>query len=116
MTEIVRVEPKKILSKAVVHGATVYLSGLTAEDRSGGIRPQTTQILSAIDGLLAACGTNKSKLLSATIWLSDIRNRANMNEVWTAWADAQNLPARACVEARLADPDCLVEIQVTAAK
>lgn len=116
MTEIVRVETKKILSKAVAHGGTIYLSGLTAEDRSGGIGEQTVQILSAIDKLLAACGTNKSRLLSATIWLSDIRNRASMNEVWTAWADPQNLPARACVEARLADPDCLVEIQVTAAR
>ena len=116
MTEIVRVEPKKILSKAVAHGGTVYLSGLTAEDRSGGIRSQTEQILSAIDGFLATFGTNKSRLLGATIWLSDIRNRASMNEVWTAWVDPQNLPARACVEARLADPDCLVEIQVTAAQ
>jgi len=116
MTEIVRVESKKLLSKAVAHGATVYLSGLTAQDRCGGIEAQTVQILSAIDSLLAECGTNKSRLLSATIWLSDIRNRANMNDVWTAWVDPQNLPARACVEARLADPDCLVEIQVTAAQ
>lgn len=116
MTEIVRVEPRKILSKGVAHGGTVYLSGLTAEDRSGDIRSQTEQILSAVDGFLAAFGTNKSRLLGATIWLSDIRNRASMNEVWTAWVDPQNLPARACVEARLADPDCLVEIQVTAAQ
>lgn len=116
MTKIVRHGPKKILCKAVEHGGTVYLSGLTAEDRSTGVREQTSEILATVDSLLAACGTNKSSLLSATIWLTDIRNRAAMNEVWTAWVDAENLPARACIEARLADPECLIEIQVTAAK
>ena len=66
--------------------------------------------------LLAKCGSSKSKLLSATIWVTDIRNRALMNEVWTAWVDAKNMPARACVEAKLADPRALVEIMVVAAK
>ena len=72
--------------------------------------------LDEIDRLLAKCGSNKSKVLSATIWVTDIRNRAPMNEVWTAWVDAKNLPARACVEAKLADPRALVEIMVIAAK
>ena len=65
---------------------------------------------------LAKAGTSKSKLLAASIWVTDIRNRALMNEVWTSWVDPKNLPGRACVEAKLADPACLVEIMVTAAK
>ena len=69
-----------------------------------------------IDRLLAKCGTSKSKILAATIWVTDIRNRAPMNEIWTAWCDAKNMPARACIEAKLADPRGLVEIMVTAAK
>ena len=73
-------------------------------------------MLAEIDRLLAKCGTNKSKLLQATIWVTDIRNRAPMNEVWTAWTDPKNLPVRACIEAKLADPACLVEIMVVAVK
>jgi enamine deaminase RidA (YjgF/YER057c/UK114 family) len=72
--------------------------------------------LNEIDRLLAKCGSNKSKILAATIWVTDIRNRAPMNEVWTAWVDPKNMPARACIETKLADPRGLVEIMVTAAK
>ncbi len=61
-------------------------------------------------------GTHKSKILSANVWLTDIRNRDEMNAAWTAWADPANLPARATVEAKLADPQMLVEIMVTCAK
>ena len=74
------------------------------------------ELKAEIDRLLAKAGTSKSKALSATIWVTDIRNRAAMNEVWTRWADPKNLPARACVEAKLADPAGLVEIMVVAAK
>ena len=116
MTEIVRRESKGILSSAVEYGNTVYLAGLTADDQSKDAKGQTEQILASIDRLLAACGSNKSKILTATIWVSDIRNRANMNEAWTAWTEGKNLPARACVEAKMADPRCLVEIMVVAAK
>jgi enamine deaminase RidA (YjgF/YER057c/UK114 family) len=116
MTEIVRRESKGILSSAVEYGNTVYLAGLTADDQSKDSKGQAEEILAKIDKLLAACGSNKSKVLTATIWVSDIRNRANMNEAWTAWADPKNLPARACVEAKMADPRCLVEIMVVAAK
>ncbi|HLS86637.1 MAG TPA: RidA family protein, partial [Burkholderiales bacterium] len=77
---------------------------------------QTEEILAEIDRLLAKAGSSKSKVLSATIWVTDIRHRAAMNEAWTAWADPKNLPARACVEAKLADPNALVEIMVVAAK
>lgn len=113
---IQRHESSKILSQAVVHGDTVYLAGIVPDDLSKGVKAQTEEVLRKIDALLAKCGTSKSKILTATIWVTDIRNRAEMNEAWTAWADAQNLPARACVEAKLADPRCLVEIMVVAAK
>ena len=105
-----------ILSLAVEHGNTVYLAGVVAKKLEADVKGQTKEILDEIDRLLAKSGTNKSKVLTATIWVTDIRNRAPMNEVWTAWTDPKNLPARACVEAKLADPACLVEIMVTAAK
>jgi enamine deaminase RidA (YjgF/YER057c/UK114 family) len=105
-----------ILSLAVEHGDTVYLAGVVAKNLDADVKGQTKEILGEIDRLLAKCGSAKSKVLSATIWVTDIRNRAPMNEVWSAWADPKNLPARACVEAKLADPRALVEIMVTAAK
>jgi len=105
-----------ILSLAVEHGDTVYLAGIVAKKLEADIKGQTKEILDEIERLLAKCGSHKSKVLSATIWVTDIRNRAPMNEVWSAWTDAKNLPARACVEAKLADPRALVEIMVIAAK
>lgn len=111
-----RHEPGSILSLAVEHGDTVYLAGVVAKDLKKDIKGQTAEVLAEIDRLLAKCGSSKSKVLSAQIWVTDIRNRAPMNEVWTAWVDPKNLPARACVEAKLADPACLVEIMVVAAK
>lgn len=113
---VTRHDPSQILSNAVVHGDTVYLAGVVAKNVEQDVKGQTKQILDEIDRLLAKCGSSKAKVLSATIWVTDIRNRAPMNEVWTAWADPKNLPARACVEAKLADPKALVEIMVVAAK
>lgn len=113
---VTRHEPGPILSLAVEHGATVYLAGIVAKDLKKDVKGQTQEILAEIDRLLAKCGSDKSKILAATIWVTDIRNRAPMNEVWTAWIDKKNLPARACVEAALADPNALVEIMVTAAR
>ena len=113
---IVRHDPSSILSHAVEHGDTVYLAGIVAKDLNKDVKGQTKEIVDEIDRLLAKCGSGKSKVLSATIWVTDIRNRAPMNEVWTAWVDPKNLPVRACVEAKLADPKCLVEIMVIAAK
>lgn len=113
---IQRHDPTAILSQAVQHGDTVYLAGVVAKNVEADIKGQTREVLDEIDRLLAKCGSHKSKVLSAQIWVTDIRNRAPMNEVWTAWVDKANLPARACVEAKLADPACLVEIMVTAAK
>jgi enamine deaminase RidA (YjgF/YER057c/UK114 family) len=114
--EIKRHDPSSILSNAVEHAGTVYLAGVVAKDLKKDIRGQTKEVLDEIDRLLAKCGTNESKVLSATLWVTDIRNRAPMNEIWTAWADPENLPARACVEAKLADPSALVEIMVVAAR
>ena len=113
---ITRHESGPLLSLAVEHGDTVYLAGIVAKDLKKDVKGQTEEILADIDRLLAKCGSSKSKVLSATIWVTDIRNRAPMNEVWTRWVDPKNMPVRACVEAKLADPDALVEIMVIAAK
>lgn len=113
---LVRHDPTSILSQAVEHGSTIYLAGVVAKDLAKDVKGQTQEVLAEIDRLLAKCGSHKSKVLQAQIWVTDIRNRAPMNEVWTAWVDAKNLPARACVEAKLADPRALVEIMVIAAK
>ena len=113
---IARHDTSSILSQAVEHGDTVYLAGVVAKNLEQDVKGQTKEVLGEIDRLLAKCGSHKSKVLQAQIWVTDIRNRAPMNEVWTAWADPKNLPARACVEAKLADPRALVEIMVTAAK
>ena len=103
------------LTQAIIHGNTVYLAGQVADDTSVGVRQQTRQILRNIDKLLAAVGSHKSKLLSANIWLSDIRTFDEMNAAWDAWVDPKNTPARATVEAKMAAPEYLVEIMVVAA-
>jgi len=113
---VTRHEPGPILSLAVEHGQTVYLAGIVAKDLKQDVKGQTREVLGEIDRLLAKCGSSKSKILTATIWVTDIRNRAPMNEVYLEWVDKKNLPARACVEAALADPNALVEIMVVAAK
>lgn len=104
------------MSQCVVHNDTVYLAGQVDADASPSAKEQTKRILARIDELLAMAGTDKSKLLTATIWLSDIRFFAEMNEVWDAWVSPGNTPTRACVEARLAGTQYLVEIRVTAAR
>jgi enamine deaminase RidA (YjgF/YER057c/UK114 family) len=115
MMTIKRINPGPRFCGAVVHGDTVYVAGQTAADRSAGPRAQTEQVLQKIDGLLNAAGTDRSRLLSATVYLSDIRHFDEMNAAWDAWVDKANLPTRATVEARLAAPQLLVEIVVTAA-
>ncbi len=105
------------MSQAVVHGDTVYLAGQVAQDAPGGtITEQTKNILDRIDRLLAQAGTDKSKALSATIWITDMRDFAEMNAVWDAWVSPGNTPGRACVEARLAATRFDVEIGLIAAK
>jgi enamine deaminase RidA (YjgF/YER057c/UK114 family) len=115
--KIERIEAGPRMSKAVVHGDTVYLAGLTADKTAGqSVTEQTKEILALIDGYLAKCGTDKSKLLRANIWLTDIATFAEMNKVWDAWVSPGNTPVRATVQAQLADPKLKVEIMVVAAK
>ncbi|MGH7279483.1 MAG: RidA family protein [Candidatus Rokuibacteriota bacterium] len=102
------------MSQAVVHGSTVYLAGQVAGDEPTTKR-QTEQILRQVDALLAAAGTNKLRLLSATVYLADMAKYTEMNEAWDAWVDPTNTPARATVEAKLASPKYLVEISIIAA-
>lgn len=115
MAKITRHHASRRMSRIVVHGDTVYLSGLTADDTSADVAGQTKQILDKIDALLAEANTDKRRLLKATIWLADITGFDAMNGVWDAWIDGQDPPVRACVEAKLAFPALAVEIQVTAA-
>jgi enamine deaminase RidA (YjgF/YER057c/UK114 family) len=103
------------ISGAVVHGDTVYLRGVTPEP-GGDITSQTRQVLERIDTLLAKAGTDKSKLLTAQVWLSDMRLFEAHNAAWNAWVDRANPPVRACVRADLVRPGLLVEIMVTAAR
>ena len=104
------------MSQAVVHGGLCYTAGQVAQNAAGeSAAAQTTDILNAIDRLLAEAGTDKSKLLTAQIWLSDIGDFAEMNEIWDAWVSPGNSPTRACVESKLASPKFIVEIAVTAA-
>ena len=111
-----RIDVGERMSQAVVHGNTVYTAGQVAQNAPGAsVAEQTTDILNAIDRLLAEAGTDKTKLLSATIWLADIGDFAEMNGIWDAWVSPGNTPARACVESKLAAPQFTVEIGVIAA-
>jgi len=112
---IKRIEAGPRMSQAVVHGNTVYVAGQVAHDPGADVSEQTRQILARIDALLAAAGTDKSKLLAATIYLADIGTFAAMNYVWDAWVTPGSTPARATVEAALAAPEYKVEIVVIAA-
>ncbi len=113
---IKRIDVGERMSQAVVHGNTVYTAGQVAQGAPGAsVTDQTKDILSSIDRLLAEAGTDKSKLLSATIWLTDIGDFAEMNAVWDAWVSQGNTPCRACVESTLAAPQFTVEIGVIAA-
>ena len=104
------------LSQVVTHGDTVYLAGIVADHPTPDVAAQTGQILDKIDQYLKEAGTDKSKILTATIWLSDIRFFDDMNSVWDKWVSPGNSPARACVEAKLAHTKYWVEIRVVAAK
>jgi enamine deaminase RidA (YjgF/YER057c/UK114 family) len=114
---IQRFETGPRMSQVVVHGNTVYLAGVVASKAAGeSVTKQTQEILSIIDGHLAKAGTDKSKLLSANIYITDMKNFAEMNAVWDGWVSPGNTPARATVEAKLAAPQNHVEIMVVAAK
>jgi len=105
------------MSQAVVHGDTVYLAGQVAASAAGrSVTEQTREILATIDKLLAEAGTDKTRLLSAMVYLADIATFAEMNAVWEAWVAPGATPARATVEAKLAAPGYTVEIVCVAAK
>ncbi len=111
---ITRHEVTGRLSKVLVANGFAFLSGLTAKDRSGGVKEQTADILAQIDGYLTLAGTDKTRIVVANIWLKDISTFAEMNAAWEAWVDPAQPPARATVESRLAAENILVEIQVQA--
>jgi len=114
---IQRIEAGPRMSKAVVHGNTVYLAGSVANEPKGkSVAEQAKDILGQIDGFLAQAGSDKSKLLTANIWVTSMSDFAEMNAVWDAWVSPGNTPARATVEAKLASPDYKLEIMVVAAK
>lgn len=116
MNDITRIATNQRASRVVVYNGIVYLAGATADDRSQDIRGQTQQTLAKIDEYLCKADTDKSRLLTAQIWLKDIKNDfAGMNEVWDAWTTPDAAATRATVQCEMALPDILVEIIVTAA-
>ena len=117
MSEITRIDPMGgKLSDAVEYNGLVYLAGQVAEDLSAGMKAQTEDVLRQIDALLAKCGSDKSRILTATVYVNDMKLKPQMDEAWMTWVDRKNPPARATVEAQLGSPDTLVEIMCTAAK
>lgn len=116
MSEVIRSGGNHLMSDYVIHNQVVYVSGVVAADKGGDIKAQIQEVLKEIDNRLARAGTDKSKLLTALIWLKDIeRDFAVLNEVWEGWVHPQGKPARATSQALMASPEVLVEITVSAA-
>ncbi len=113
--EIKRFETQKRMSRAVVHNNTVYLCGQVAKDSTKGIKEQTITTLEKVDELLESVGSNRDKILSATIYIKDMSMFQEMNDVWDNWVNEGFAPARACVEAKMAREELLVEVSVVAA-
>lgn len=113
--QIKRLQPGPRMSAAVSYNGFVFVSGQVADDTAATVAGQTEQILKKIDKLLEEAGTDKTKILSANIWLAEAASFAEMNSVWDSWVPAGNTPARACVESKLAFPQYTVEIGVIAA-
>ena len=113
--EIKRLHVGKRLSEVAIHNETVYLAGQIAEDTAQGIDGQMREVLGHVDRLLNEAGSDKTCILSCQIFISDMANFVAMNAVWDEWVAQGHTPPRATVEARLANPACLVEIVVTAA-
>ncbi len=116
MAKITRMGSNKILSTSVEYHNFVFLAGMTADDLSLDVSGQTRQVLDKIDAALEANGTDKTRLLNALIWLKDIRDRDAINKLCILWLGEVGRPARACVQANMADPRHLVEIMVNACK
>ena len=117
MTDAIkRSHPGASLSRLVEFGNLVFVAGTTADDKSAGCRAQTQNVLQKIDKVLAEAGSDKSKILWCNVWVSDIREKDEMDAAWREWIPGDNKPARATVEARLATPDTRVEIMMICAK
>ena len=116
MKTITRVGTTERMSKIVIHGDTVYLCGQVADNSDAAIGPQTENMLAKVDALLEQAGSGREHILSATVYLRDLKDFAGMNAIWDQWVPQGHAPARACVEARLARPDLLVEVSITAAR
>lgn len=112
---ITRKHTNQRMSQIVIHGDTVYLAGQVAKDYTANIGVQTAQVLESIDALLAEAGSDRSRILSAQVWLANIGHVSEMNAIWDAWVPQGQAPARACIEARMVSPDILVEIGIIAA-
>jgi enamine deaminase RidA (YjgF/YER057c/UK114 family) len=112
---ITRLHPSERASKIVINNGTIYLSGQVANDVSVGIQEQTQNCTDKIDALLAEAGSDKDHILSATVFLRDMKDFASMNEIWNAWMADCGKPARACVAAEMARREILVEICIVAA-
>ena len=115
MPTIERKQTNQRMSQIVIHGDTVYLAGQVGE-ADHNVADQTRDALSRVDALLKEAGSTRQHLLQTTIWLADMADFEAMNAVWDAWIPAGHAPARACGEAKLADPRLLVEVIVCAAK
>ncbi len=116
MSKIIRTEPSPVLSKAVEYHGFVFTQGMVARDLDGDVGEQTRDVLDQLDVLLEEHGTDKTRLLQAQIWLKHIGDRDALNALWSAWLPPGGAPARACVQAVLADPRMLVEIMLITTK
>jgi enamine deaminase RidA (YjgF/YER057c/UK114 family) len=114
--DIKRLHIGKTLSEVAIHNGTIYLAGQIAEDTTQGIGGQTQEVLGHIDRLLADAGSDKSRILMCQIFIADVKDFPEMNKVWNTWVADGNSPPRATVEAKLARPEWLVEMVVTAAQ
>lgn len=115
MSDIKRIETGARMSQAVVYNGIAYLAGQVGKPGES-VTEQTREVLAQIDRLLAECGSDKTRILSAQVWMADMADFAEMNAVWDGWVSAGNAPARATGEAKLATPDYKVEIIVVAAQ
>ncbi len=113
---ITRMETRQRMSRIVKHNGTIYLCGQVAEDASDGIQEQTRTMLAKVDALLEQADSDREHILSATVYIRNMKDFAAMNEVWDAWVPEGHAPARACVEARMARPELLVEVSMVAAE
>ena len=116
MSKIIRTEPNAVLSKAVEYHGFIFTQGCVAADAGKDIAGQTAEVLAELDAILEAHGTDNTRLLQAQVFLKNMSDRPAVNELWVKWLPAGGAPARACVQAELADPRHLVEIMVIATK